>query len=412
MATAIVKNNSTSSQRNYYYRSDISASDTFRTASTKVREPITAMLENNSVLARILANIWSNQPDCHSHFLGGALFLTTCGFDMSQLEDCVRMRYDSGLPVKLTWSAKRWKLEHDLGARRATARQLTAENVIYDQALAKFLPLLSRDCHDFVITNSRELGEHGVEMRHCIASYHASIKDARGIVLRIPSGNSTLTAWVQTCHDVTTAKDIGFLSMIKGELNAFVTAEEREQVAKRLGVRATSPISTYLPQKSKSPIPQYLRDRDFYNRLEIAIRQDPEYHDIKLLSVEWAFYGGGDSGSLENIVLKLSGNMSDLPISHQSDGCDYIEADSLGNIVMEGNNPQYMRKVFKPSFSLWDDSQDLCDLADWDWWNNDGGAVEISVDTDTLNMEIGGYFNFTESESQSCSDIDLTEEDE
>lgn len=182
------------SNNNYEFIEDIDYEEVFSKAPKKVGEPVMKVLKNIPDMGTLLANIWVNQENLRPHFLGGVLFLNTCGYSVRQMRDVTRMLYKEGRGINFTWSRNRWQEEHSLAQRRATTQRLTEANVEYKNVtLENLLSEFGRKC---LIRSSKELGIHGEEMRHCIASYHDSIINHRGMVLRIEYGSELYTAWV------------------------------------------------------------------------------------------------------------------------------------------------------------------------------------------------------------------------
>ena len=361
----------------FHYDPNISPKEIFTQAPTKVSQPLLAMCNNSEKLSVALANIWQNQPETHSHFLGGALFVASLSYSHSALEDCVRMRYEHNLPIKLTWSIKRWRDEHELGARRATAQRLSEESSTYSRSIVKAEAALNEESHQYLVRNSHELGQHGIEMRHCIASYHSQLKHGNCAVLRIPLKTGLVTAFVNLFDRGETVE--ASLSSCKKLLNEPLSAAETKLVRDLLGATQT----VHSANDSVFEVPDYLKRRSFFDYLDeqISLQKD-EFKNNSVSSIRWTFYGYGDSGSLEDVSIFLSNNRV-LDISELSLNVD-----------------------------LFRDGSDLCDYVDFDWYNNDGGQVEVELDRESMIMTFGGYTNYTESEQQPEQHLDLIDEED
>ena len=84
--------------------------------------------------------------------------------------DTVAMAKKLGRTIRLDWSPRRWREEHDRMAKAVTLRQFSEKNVDYDvEFYANALP---PDYPGYLIRNSLRLATVGWYQRHCVASYH------------------------------------------------------------------------------------------------------------------------------------------------------------------------------------------------------------------------------------------------
>ena len=84
--------------------------------------------------------------------------------------DTVAMAKKLGRTIRLDWSPRRWREEHDRMAKAVTLRQFSEKNVDYDvEFYANALP---PDYPGYIIRNSLRLATVGWYQRHCVASYH------------------------------------------------------------------------------------------------------------------------------------------------------------------------------------------------------------------------------------------------
>ena len=84
--------------------------------------------------------------------------------------DTVAMAKKLGRKIRLDWSPRRWREEHDRMAKAVTLRQFSEENVDYDVEF--FASELPKKYPGYIIRNSRRLATVGWYQRHCVASYH------------------------------------------------------------------------------------------------------------------------------------------------------------------------------------------------------------------------------------------------
>lgn len=387
----------------YQYDEAIDPLIVFGTAPTKVSAPILRVVENDKVLGEILSNVWVNQPETRAHFVGGALFVTTCGYSLLQMRDVVKMRYAANTPIKLTWSPKRWVQEHEIGQRRATSERLTDANVTYENnQLVSLLTDYGKAC---IVKTSHELGLHAIEMLHCVASYHDSIVRSAGLVLRIPHEGNLYTGWV-FCSTYE-GKEILYLSQLKGIRNENPSIKVREEICELIG--AVNYINEYSSRSSgKSTIPKYLADSGFHEQLNRSLQTHEQYKDNTISTIRWEYRGGGDSGDLDTIELVLDDGTALSATSWQSQQRRESGAEPAFELFVE--HKEGSRPVLIFGWDIWSDTCEMHELSSWDWWNNDGGGVDIELKVSTLELDVSGYYNFTDSESCSGPLLDLTEE--
>ena len=89
--------------------------------------------------------------------------------------DTVAMAKKLGRTIRLDWSPRRWREEHDRMAKAVTLRQFSEENVDYDVEF--FASELPKKYPGYIIRNSRRLATVGWYQRHCVASYHPRCAD-------------------------------------------------------------------------------------------------------------------------------------------------------------------------------------------------------------------------------------------
>ena len=89
--------------------------------------------------------------------------------------DTVAMAKKLGRQIRLDWSPRRWREEHDRMAKAVTLRQFSEENVDYDVEF--FASKLPPKYPGYIIRNSRRLATVGWYQRHCVASYHPRCVD-------------------------------------------------------------------------------------------------------------------------------------------------------------------------------------------------------------------------------------------
>ena len=105
-------------------------------------------------------------------FAAGAMGMTAQHVPVA---DTVAMAKDLGRKIRLDWSPRRWREEHDRMAKAVTLRQFSEKNKDYD---VEFFRSVLPKFPGYIIRNSRRLATVGWHQRHCVASYHNRV--ARG----------------------------------------------------------------------------------------------------------------------------------------------------------------------------------------------------------------------------------------
>ena len=102
-------------------------------------------------------------------FAAGAMGMKAQGVPIA---DTVSMAKKHGGRIRLDWTPRRWREEHDRLAKVVTLRQFSEENVVYDvEFFMSVLPAFP----GYLIRNSRRLAIVGWHQRHCVASYHSNV---------------------------------------------------------------------------------------------------------------------------------------------------------------------------------------------------------------------------------------------
>ena len=102
-------------------------------------------------------------------FAAGAMGMMAQGVPIA---DTVSMAKKHGGRIRLDWSPRRWREEHDRLAKVVTLRQFSEKNVEYD---VEYYETALPDFPGYLIRNSRRLAIIGWHQRHCVASYHSQV---------------------------------------------------------------------------------------------------------------------------------------------------------------------------------------------------------------------------------------------
>ena len=102
-------------------------------------------------------------------FAAGAMGMQAQGIPVADTVSMVKLH---GGRIRLDWTPRRWREEHDRLAKAETLRRLSEKNVYYD--IVDYYKLLP-DFPGYIIRNSRRLAIVGWHQRHCVASYHNKV---------------------------------------------------------------------------------------------------------------------------------------------------------------------------------------------------------------------------------------------
>ncbi len=145
----------------------------------KVAIPLTRLAELGQLQPDLLeAVLDAGEITGHTqHLLGFAAGAASLERRHVPVIDTVRMARKIGASIRLDWSPRRWREEHDHLSRIMAFLQLASKNVRYD--ISEWRAKLPRVFPGYVVSSSRRLGAIGVVQRHCVASYHDRIMAGR-----------------------------------------------------------------------------------------------------------------------------------------------------------------------------------------------------------------------------------------
>ena len=140
----------------------------------KVAQPLTHLVKIGQMKEQDIRTVLDAGDLTGNHqtlvgFAAGAMGMKAQGVPIA---DTVSMAKKHGGRIRLDWSPRRWREEHDRLAKTVTLRQFSEKNVDYDvDHYANLLP----DFPGYIIRNSRRLATVGWYQRHCVASYHNKV---------------------------------------------------------------------------------------------------------------------------------------------------------------------------------------------------------------------------------------------
>ena len=166
------------------------------------------------------------------HLLGFAAGVASLEMQEVPATDTIRMAKEIGAPIRLDWTPRRWREEHDRMSRIMTYRSLRAQNIKYDvSSYEEFLPV---NFPGYVVSSRRRLATIGYCQRHCVASYHDAIVEDRCAIVCVNLDGTRWTVEVQKTGNSAAPLRI---QQIKTTDNRNPNPSERGRIIDALGVR-------------------------------------------------------------------------------------------------------------------------------------------------------------------------------
>ena len=140
----------------------------------KVAQPLTQLVKIGQLREQDLRTVLDAGDMTGNHqtlvgFAAGAMGMKAQGVPIA---DTVSMAKKHGGRIRLDWTPRRWREEHDRLAKVVTLRQFSEKNVDYD---VEFFATALPDFPGYIIRNSRRLAIVGWHQRHCVTSYHSNV---------------------------------------------------------------------------------------------------------------------------------------------------------------------------------------------------------------------------------------------
>ena len=161
------------------------------------------------------------------------------------IADTVSMAKQHGGRIRLDWSPRRWREEHDRLAKVVTLRQFSEEDVNYDvEFFATKLPAFP----GYVISNSRRLAIVGWHQRHCVASYHSDVMGGRTAFACVFVNHVRWTVELRrTCNESNPIR----ISQIRTTDNRGLEAATELKIYEYLGISRSTREPDYYTQRNQ-----------------------------------------------------------------------------------------------------------------------------------------------------------------
>lgn len=352
----------------------------------KVATPFVRLLETEQLSETSLASILdagelSGETQKLLGFAVGYHHLKMSGV---QVEDVIAMAKAQKRRVRLDWSAKRWKAEHNRLSRAATLEKLSECNALYD--LTTYEAHLPKRFPGYLIRSSRRLGMEGLRQQHCIASYHDQILAGYTAIAAVFVDGRRWTVQLHTNHNPDRPLRI---SQIKSRRNQVADASVRRSVHDLLGIE--------IPQAPQRDVSASTTQRLLHlENLQVVL---PVLREHGVSQVDVNFDGSGDSGCV--------------------DGATYEPRDFDGSAVMVRTrsysrfhrDDQWVTELEEREVTM-DDAvasivDDYLSETNVDWYNNDGGYGEFKIDVDVGSVFLEVNTRYTNSDTAFMAELDI-----
>ena len=354
----------------------------------KVAVPFRRLLEtgqlNEEALATILeAGELAGSSQTLLGFAVGYLYLRSNGVPV---KDVIEMARDQGRRIRLDWSAKRWRVEHERLSRAAALTRLSEANESYD--VTKFLPYVPGGLPGYLIRSSRRLGMEGLRQRHCVASYHAQLMRGSCALASVFHNGKRWT--VQVMLTGASERPVR-IAQICTRLNGTPTMAERTAIHELFEIDLLDPLQS---AARGGPTPETRRRyRENLRLLLPVLRQ----HQTGTVTV--TFDGSGDSGCVDQAVYEngdFDGNA--IQVTSLSTANEFVDGQWINTQV------EARKSVDEAIEALTDDY-----LADTgvDWYNNDGGFGELVINVDEGLVSLDVNTRWTDLENAYASEWDI-----
>ena len=287
------------------------------------------------------------------------------GFTISYLQmnahgvpvcDAIRMAKAQNRRINLGWSVKRWRLEHGRLSQTEALARLGAENVVYD--VERFERHLPANFTGYLIRTSRRLGMEGLRQRHCVASYHNSVKNGQCAIASVFLDRRRWTVELVTTDDPGAPLRI---AQIKTQLNGAPTPAERARIHDLLGIR--------LPSLRQSEPASQGRQFSYIETLRTVL---PVLRDCGVNFVTVYFNGCGDEGAIDDFVyVPNSFDGKDVTVEYVKATRRFCDGDWITTQETVNQSVQT---------ALADLTYDYLVETGVDWYKDDGGFGKLEID--------------------------------
>ena len=351
---------------------------------SKVRKPFESLLAVGQIDAAALELVLTagRLAGDASRLLGfavGFLYLQARGVPVA---DVIRMADQLNRRVNLSWTERRWRDEHGRLSRAVTLDRLAAEQMRYETAA--YEAHLPAHWPGYLIQSSRRLGMEGLRQRHCVASYHEQIQRDRCAIAVVFVERQRWTVQLFLTRDTERPLSLG---QIRTRDNACASPAIAEIIHERLGVafrqEAADTPSPVTPCCYRENLRRVLPALEAQGTNEVVVDFD----------------GSGDSGSISDIrfdpaceedtmvsILKLQSEFD-------RDSGRWIQSTGFEDVPLKEaiSNLTY----------------DYLEETGVDWYNNEGGYGELTIDVSAGTVALNVHQRLVESTCEFSEEFEI-----
>jgi hypothetical protein len=357
----------------------------------KIGVPFQDLLARGYITEQLLDVILdaSEIADDQTKLLGFAIGYLNLRQSGVPISDVVKMSKSLGRKIRLDWSIKRWRSEHDRLSRAVALSRMAEENTTYD--LSRYDEVISDPFPGYLVRTSRRLGMEGLRQRHCVASYDRQLQNGYCAIASVFVNKKRWTVQLQLTGKPEAPLRI---SQIRTLLNGLASPEERTAIHEMFGIDES-------PFRSAQVAPRPSAESTYMRNLRNVL---PVLRTNQVERVTVHFDGYGDSGQIDSVSFE--------PDSFSSDGVDvpFVKADQVfedgqWNAVYEEVNENIATAIETITY-------DYIDEVGVDISNNDGGWADLAIDVDegTVSMEVNTRFTDSNCAHDVTKDIETGEE--
>lgn len=319
-------------------------------------------------------------------FAVGFLHLQSKGVPV---KDVIKMARAQQRRIRLEWSERRWRSEHDRLSNAETLKRLADANVRY--ALDEVRKLLPERLPGYIIRSSRRLGMEGLRQRHCVASYHEQIQAGYCIIAAVFLNRQRWTVQLTRTGDLRAPLRI---VQIRSRFNRVPDRETVEMIHARLGIEYEKRVARELAHEPPKP-------RMYLDNLRRIL---PALRDQGVRTVRVSFDGSGDDGSIDHVeygdaAITPASIFVEVDIVHRSfDGREW----KTDHVIERKNLDDAIEAV----------TGDYLEETGVDWYNNDGGFGELTIDVQEGSVALEVNVRYTESTTEYSATKDIVTGDE
>ena len=210
------------------------------------------------------------------HLLGFTAGLAALEMQHVPALDTIKMAKKLDRPVRLNWSPRRWREEHDRYSRLLTFRELVAENVKYD--VSSYEALLPDTFPGYVVSSRKKLAMIGHVQRYCVASYHDQIVAGRIAIVCVFLNKTRWTVEVTKTHFDSSSFTI---RQIRTTDNRVPNPIEEAQIYKALGRCQEDTCDSHIQQRIRSWLQDVNNARIFDALVSANVEQVIYQHDTE-----------------------------------------------------------------------------------------------------------------------------------